>query len=88
MTDPLDSWIPADQQPIQRTVGRRTAPPPGRLPSAAARSAMTASAGQRTRAPKGIFFYQSHAEMVRDRDRWTIAAIVATQRQRSGNERA
>lgn len=43
---------------------------------------MTANARDRTRAPKGIFYYESHEEMARDRDRWTVEAIVARQRQR------
>jgi hypothetical protein len=66
-----------DQQPIQRVVGKRRNPPVGELPSAAARAAMTALAQYRTRAPKGIFFYASHEEMHRDRERWTVEAMVA-----------
>jgi hypothetical protein len=67
-----------DQQPIQRVVGKRRNPPAGQLPSAQARAAMTALVAQtRTRAPKGIFFYADHEAMNRDRDRWTVDAVVA-----------
>lgn len=59
-----------NQQPIARTVGRRTAPPVGEPPNAAARAAWT-------RAPKGVFIYASHDEMTKDRERWTVEAIVA-----------
>jgi hypothetical protein len=82
MTKLVDPWIPADQQPIQRVVGKRVTPPPGGVPSAAVRAAMDANARYRTRAPKGIFFYQTHEEMHRDRERWTVDAIVARQRER------
>ena len=71
-----------DQQPIQRTVGKRVPPPPGVLPSPEARAAMTANARYMTRAPKGIFFYTNHDEMTRDRERWTIDAVVARQIER------
>ena len=71
-----------DQQPIQRTVGRRVTPPPGVLPGPEARAAMTANARYVTRAPKGIFFYKNHEEMIRDRERWTIDAVIAKQAQR------
>jgi hypothetical protein len=30
-----------------------------------------------TRAPKGVFIYQSHEEANVDRDRWTVDAMVA-----------
>jgi hypothetical protein len=83
MSQPIDPWIPADQQPIQRTVGKRLTPPPGAVPSAAVRAAMVANAHYRTRVPKGIFFYETHDEMVRDRERWTVDAIVARHRQRA-----
>ena len=83
MSDTPKSWIPADQQPIRRIVGRRVAPPPGTLPSAATRSAMDANARYRTRAPKGLFFYESHEQMARDRERWTVDAIVHQQSERA-----
>lgn len=38
---------------------------------------MTAMARYRTRAPKGVFFYDSHEAANRDRDRWTVDAMVA-----------
>jgi hypothetical protein len=75
-------WVAPDQQPLQRLVGRRMTPPPGVLPSAKARAAMTANAKYRTRAPKGVFFYANHEEMARDRERWTVEAIVARQLER------
>jgi hypothetical protein len=43
---------------------------------------MVANAQYRTRVPKGIFFYETHEEMVRDRERWTVDAIVARHRER------
>lgn len=79
MSEPPKSWISPDQQPVGRVVGKRIAPPPGRVPSAADRSAMDANARYRTRAPKGLFFYESHEQMIRDRERWTVEAIVAKQ---------
>jgi hypothetical protein len=83
MSEPPKPSVSADQQPIGRVVGRRVAPPPGILPSAAARSAMDANARYRTRAPKGLFFYESHEQMARDRERWTIEAIVHRQSERA-----
>jgi hypothetical protein len=43
---------------------------------------MTANAQYRTRAPKGLFFYASHEEMARDRERWTLDAMLARRAQR------
>ena len=63
-----------------RVVGRRVTPPAGALPSAAARAAMTQMARYLTRAPKGVFRYSSHEEANRDRERWQLAAILATQK--------
>jgi hypothetical protein len=63
------------QQPVARVVGRRLQPE-GEPPDAAARAAMTAMAQYRTRAPKGIFYYDSHEQMTADRQRWTVAAVV------------
>ena len=71
-----------DQQPIARTVGRRTQASPGTPPSREARAAAASWANRLTRAPKGVFRYASHDEMARDRDRWTTQAIVDTQRRR------
>jgi hypothetical protein len=76
------SSFPPDQQPIQRIVGRRVAPPPGALPTPEARAAMALNARYVTRAPKGIFFYKDHEEMARDRERWAIDAVIARQTRR------
>jgi hypothetical protein len=72
----------SDQQPIQRVIGRRVSPPFGRFPSAAARAAMDANLNYFTRVPKGIFAYQNHDEMTRDRERWTLEAMLARQSER------
>lgn len=72
------SSIP-DQQPIQRTVGRRMSRD-GRPMTAADRALMTQLARYRTRAPKGVFIYYSAEEMDADRRRWTVDAIVERQR--------
>ena len=66
-----------DQQPIARIVGRRVAPPVGVPPSAEARAAWAALSAYRTRGPKGVFVYSSHAEMTADRERWVTDAMVA-----------
>lgn len=71
-----------EQQPIARTVGRRTPPRAGVLPSAEARAAMDSRASGLTRVPKGIYRYASHDDMERDRERWQTAAMVATVRAR------
>jgi len=71
-----------DQQPIARTVGRRRVPPVGYPPGAAARAALAAMANRLTRAPKGVFRYASHADMIRDRERWTVEAMVTLARAR------
>lgn len=83
MSDSSKPWIPADQQPIRRVVGKRVAPPPGAVPNEATRSAMDANARYRTRAPKGLFFYESHDQMERDRERWIVQAIVQKQSERA-----
>lgn len=83
MSDASKPWIAADQQPIRRTVGKRLAPPPGRIPSEATRAAMDANARYRTRAPKGLFFYESHEQMASDRERWAVEAIVQKQSERA-----
>ena len=64
-----------DQQPIQRTVGKRKSregQPMTDPARAADRDAMTRNARYRTRMPKGVFFYASHEEMAADRLRWTV----------------
>jgi hypothetical protein len=71
-----------EQQPIARTVGRRTLPRAGELPSAETRAAMDSWAGRLTRVPKGVYRYASHDDMERDRDRWQTAAMVETVRAR------
>lgn len=83
MSDPSKPWILGDQQPIRRVVGSRIAPPPGTVPNQATRSAMDANARYRTRAPKGLFFYESHEQMARDREQWTVEAIVRKQDERA-----
>jgi hypothetical protein len=77
-TDP-DRGPCSDEQPIQRVIGKRTAAPPGTLPSPAARSAMTANARYLTRFPKGIYLYDSPEQMNRDRERWTVELMLARQ---------
>jgi hypothetical protein len=72
-----------DQQPLQRVVGRRIQRPPGTVPDAETRAAMTRNAQYRTRVPKGVFIYRSHDEMTRDRERWTVDAIIARQSERA-----
>jgi hypothetical protein len=72
-----------DQQPIARTVGRRTQRPAGSPPPAEVRAALDSLLANRlTRAPKGVFRYASHGDMQRDRERWQVEAIVETQRSR------
>jgi len=68
-----------DQQPIQRTVGRRQARD-GRPLTAEDRAAMTANARYVTRAPKGVYRYRTADEMNADRQRWLVDAIVDRQR--------
>lgn len=82
MSDSDKPWIPFGQQPIRRVVGKRVTPPPGTLPTAAVRAAMDARAQYRTRVPKGLFFYENHDQMTRDREKWTVEAIVEKQRER------
>ena len=65
-----------------RTIGRRVVPPPGKPPGKEARQALDSFANRLTRAPKGVFRYASHHEMTRDRERWTVEAIVETVRAR------
>lgn len=80
---PPKQWIRADQQPIGRVIGKRIPPSPGTVPSQATRAAMDANARYRTRAPKGLFFYESHDQMIRDRERWIVEAIVRKQHERA-----
>ena len=71
---------PHDQQPIAKTVGRRAPPPLGTPPTAEARAAWSAMAAYRTRVPKGVFIYDSHDEMTRDRERWETEAVAGRMR--------
>jgi hypothetical protein len=82
-TQELAPSIRPDEQPLQRVIGRRVPPPPGMLPSQAARAAMTANARYLTRAPKGVFFYSTHEDMIRDRERWTLEAMIARRGERA-----
>ena len=68
-----------DQQPIQRTVGRRR-PRDGRPLTAEELAAMAQMARYRTRAPKGVFFYSTAEEMNADRERWAVDAVVEKHR--------
>jgi hypothetical protein len=43
---------------------------------------MARNAGYRTRAPKGVYRYDSHEAMQADRQRWTVDLIV----ERSGKK--
>jgi hypothetical protein len=69
------------QQPVQRTVGRRQARD-GQPLSAADRAAMARNAGYRTRAPKGVYRYDSQEAMEADRLRWTVDLIAERNRRR------
>jgi hypothetical protein len=59
-----------------RVVGRRRHAPEGTPPPVESRAAMTKMADYRTRAPKGVFIYASHGAANRDRDAWTVEAMV------------
>ena len=76
------SIVTPDQQPVGRTIGRRTPAPAGVPPSREARDALDSWAKRLTRAPKGVFRYSNHDEMERDRDRWRVQAVVETVRAR------
>ncbi len=43
---------------------------------------MTRNAEYRTRAPKGVFRYNSHDEMTADRLRWTVDLMLEQRGQR------
>jgi hypothetical protein len=76
--------FPKDQQPIQRTVGKRTSCEGRQLTGAdlqAARAAMTRNARYYMRAPKGVFYYSSHDEMAADRLRWTVDLMAELDRE-------
>lgn len=61
---------------IARVVGKRKQAPPGQPPPPETREALARMAEYRTRAPKGVFRYDSHEAANRDRQRWTVEAIV------------
>ena len=66
-----------NQQPIGKTVGRRTVPPLGAPPGPQQRAAWDAMASYTTRTPKGVFRYRSHAELELDRERWKAEWLLA-----------
>jgi hypothetical protein len=70
-----------DQQPLQRIVGRRQSRD-GLPLTPDDRARMTQMAQYRTRAPKGVFTYHSHAAMEADRLRWIVEAMVELHRTR------
>lgn len=70
-----------NQQPLQRVVGRRQSRD-GRPLTADDRARMTQMAQYRTRAPKGVFIYDSHEAMEADRLRWIVEAMVERHRTR------
>ena len=71
---------PFSGEQFARVVGRRTRAPIGEPPGPETRAALAQMARYVTRAPKGVFIYRSHEEANADRDRWTIEAIVAKER--------
>ena len=78
-------WIiPMDGERFARVVGRRQPAPAGEPPPAETRRAMAEMARYRTRAPKGIFIYESHARANEDRERWIVDAVVELERMRAG----
>jgi hypothetical protein len=68
---------PQASEKFVRVVGRRTRAPEGQPPPAESRAAMASMARYRTRAPKGVFIYDSHEQANLDRERWIVEAIVA-----------
>lgn len=66
---------------FSRTIGNRQPPPAGYLrpPSAEERAWVAAMARHRTRVPKGVFRYRSHAEANADWERWQAQGIAETQ---------
>ncbi len=65
-----------DQQPISRTIGKRRERD-GQVMTSEDRVRATTMAQYATRAPKGVFIYDSHEAMDADRLRWTVDAMVA-----------
>jgi hypothetical protein len=67
---------PVTGEEFIQVVGKRAQRPLDEPPSTRARELLGAMAQYRTRTPKGIFIYRSHAEMDADRLRWTVEAMV------------
>ena len=55
-------------------------PSVGTPPTPDVRAAWSAMAAYRTRVPKGVFIYDSHDEMTRDRERWEAEAVAGRKR--------
>jgi hypothetical protein len=70
---PID---PRTGETFARIVGKRVPPALGEVPPKETRDALAAMAQYRTKAPKGVFKYYSHAEMDADRERWLTEAMV------------
>ena len=70
-------YDPLNDESFSRVVGRRVRAPLGQPPPSASREALGQMAKYRTRAPKGVFRYRTHEEANRDRERWTLEAMVA-----------
>jgi len=62
---------------VVRTVGRRQPPPAGQLrpPSEDERAWVASMGKRRTRVPKGVFRYRSHAEANADWERWQAESM-------------
>ncbi len=63
---------------FSRVIGRRTLRPAGvlRAPTGEERAWVAAMSQRRTRVPKGLFRYRSHAEANADWTRWQAAAVA------------
>ncbi len=81
MIEDNDEQQAYEQQPIRVTVGRRRART-GQPPDETSRTALSSMANYRTRAPKGVYRYDSHEAMAADRLRWTVEAVVAKTKSR------
>lgn len=81
MVDTSDMSTTHNQQPIQRTIGRRKERD-GQPLTPADRDAVNKNTRYVTRSPKGIFIYYSAEEMDADRIRWTIDAMIEKARAR------
>lgn len=65
------------EQGFSRTIGRRQARPAGELrpPTAEEVAWVDSMAQRRTRVPKGVYRYRSHAEANADWERWQTDGI-------------